>query len=76
VIEEFGMATLKKKRKSFKRDPNQVLITKPVNALQTDGPVSAISSSVNNVNQERFFMVNCKIYYMGYYYQSFFNGDH
>ena len=62
VIEEFGMATLKKKRtRSIKRDPNQVLITKPVTALQTDGPISAISSSagrVNSVNQKRYFMVS------------------
>ena len=64
MIEEFGMATLKKKRtltRSIKRDPNQVLITKPVTALQTDGPISAISSSagrVNSVNQKRYFMVS------------------
>ena len=63
MIEEFGMATPigKKKRtltRSIKRDPNQVLITKPITALQTDGPISAISSSAGRVNQKRYFRVS------------------
>ena len=60
MIEEFGMTSLKKKRFSIKRDPHQVLITKPVNASQTDGPVSETSAGrVQNGGEERYFIVSC-----------------
>ena len=57
------MASLKKKRFSIKRDPNQVIvISKPITASQTDGPASDHETSagrMKNGNEERYFIVSC-----------------